>query len=243
MPWVAKCLLSKILENLGLCDGTTYVGRMLSAPRVFLASGLYTPTPGTRYIRIRMTGAGAAGAGSSACAAGYSSIGGSGGPGAYLEVFLPAPASATITIGAAGIGTTGNVAGGNGGTTSFVAPGISISCPGGTGGVAPVMSSAVFMVQGQAAASPSVTGSVTTLTANGGVWSAEGMSLTPTTARSGCGGSNQMGTGANGVVGGPGLTPYAGFGGGGSGAVSLSSGVAYTGGNGLPGMMEIEEYA
>lgn len=239
--------LAQALANLGLVGtsfNSTAVGRLVSI-QVITSSGTYTKNPIATVGILRICGGGGSGAGSVATSAGYSSVGGSGGAGAVIEALIPLlPNTAAVTIGGGGIGTTGNVIGNNGGTSSFISSGISISCPGGAGGTSPVTSSSSFIVQGQVSAPPVVSGAAIVLRQNEGHWSAEGISLNPgIAARSGTGGGNEFGTGANGVVGGNGLNPGAGNGSGGSGAVTLSAGVAYTGGTGNAGVCIIMEYA
>ena len=211
--------------------------------QIFTASGSYTPTPGTKFIIVEAVGGGGSGASSSAANGSQSSVGGSGGPGAYAKVIYYSPSAATVTIGFAGpAGTVAGSAGNAGGNTTMVGSGFSLNCVGGSGGSASVTSAATFIVQGKAASSATQTGGIS-FTSHSGVWSTNGIGLTPTTCRSGTGGTSLMGTGADGVVGGAGLSPYSGFGGGGSGAVSLANGIAYPGGAGYPGCLIVWEYS
>ncbi|MBU9837359.1 hypothetical protein J1786_21395 [Rahnella sp. L72c] len=119
------------LKNLGSSDGTLN-GRMLSAPKSFLSSALYTPTPGTTKVRVKVWGAGGGGAG----VLGSSATGGAaGGAGAYAESWISIPAGTTIpvTVGSGGTagGANSSTAGGSGGASSF---GTYLTCPGGIGG-------------------------------------------------------------------------------------------------------------
>lgn len=216
-------------------------GRLLNC-RTFTSSGTYTPSPGVKKIIVECCGGGGGGGGSQATSSSLSSVGGSGGAGAYIKVMFNSAPSATVVIGGGGSGNTGNSSGNNGGNTTFIGTGASVTAYGGTGGVSPVTSSALFIVEGMSSPAPTQTGG-TTLSNNSGAWSHIGFSLTLTTARSGSGGSNYFGTGANGVVGASGLAPTSGYGGGGSGAVSWNNSIAYTGGSGLSGYLVVWEYS
>ncbi|MDD8675076.1 phage tail protein [Escherichia coli] len=74
-----KASTQAVIQYLGLSDASGYVGRWLNT-RVFTSSGTYTPTPGTKRIRVTITGGGGrAGAGGGVSGKAY----GSGGGGAY----------------------------------------------------------------------------------------------------------------------------------------------------------------
>ena len=120
---------AQLLAALKLLTGP---GRLLSAPKSFLSSTLYTPTPGATKGRVKVWGAGGGGAG----VLGSSATGGAaGGAGAYAELWISIPAGTTIpvTVGSGGTagGANSSTAGGSGGASSF---GTYITCPGGIGG-------------------------------------------------------------------------------------------------------------
>lgn len=216
-------------------------GRLLNV-RVFASTGTYTPTAGTNSIIIEAVGGGGGGGGSASTTSAQSSIGGSGGSGGYIKVrYNTVPSSASISVGVSGVGGGAAAAGGAGGSTTITGGSVSVTARGGTGGVSPVTASTFFIVEGQAAGVSTSTGTV--LCYSSGQWSAIGVSVAANTGRSGTGGGSYFGTGANGVVGGPGLSPFSGYGGGGSGGVSLSGSVGYAGGAGAAGLVVIWEYA
>ncbi len=109
--------VSTALANLGSSDGTLK-GRLLNV-QTFLSSGLYTPTPGTNKIRIKLWSAGQGGQGSST----VNNTGGGGNAGGYGESFISmiGVSSVLVTIGAGGVANpAGSSAGGNvGGSSSF----------------------------------------------------------------------------------------------------------------------------
>ncbi|HFE6201929.1 TPA: phage tail protein, partial [Klebsiella pneumoniae] len=52
-----KASTQAVIQYLGLSDASGYVGRWVNT-RVFTSSGTYTPTPGTKRIRVTITGGG-----------------------------------------------------------------------------------------------------------------------------------------------------------------------------------------
>lgn len=97
--------------------------KILVATQIINASGTYTPTAGTKRVRLRMVGGGG-GSGSAVSTAGNSAGSGGGASGQYLEVWLDPAGLITggaVTIGAGG--TAGTTAGGlptAGGDTTIV---------------------------------------------------------------------------------------------------------------------------
>src|SRR6187402_2011916 len=105
-------------------------GRLLNV-QTFAASGTYTPTPGTKKIRVTVVGAGGGGGGSAAVVAGQGACGVSGGGGGFaVGIFTSGYAGAAVVVGTGGAGNTGNNAGASGGTSSF----LTLSATGGGGG-------------------------------------------------------------------------------------------------------------
>lgn len=102
------------LENLSLVDGSGVVGRLLNT-QVITSSGTYTPTPGTRKIKVILTGGG--GGGSSVIATSFSqtAFGGGGGSAATcIGIFdLEDISDFSVVIGA------GGTADNPGGTSTF----------------------------------------------------------------------------------------------------------------------------
>ncbi|EIH6957605.1 carbohydrate kinase [Escherichia coli] len=116
------------LENLSLVDDSGVVGRLLNT-QVITSSGTYTPTPGTRKIKVILTGGG--GGGSSVIATSFSqtAFGGGGGSAATcIGIFdLEDISDFSVVIGA------GGTAGNPGGTSTF--NGMSAGRGGGGSGV------------------------------------------------------------------------------------------------------------
>ncbi len=106
-------------------------GRLLNV-QVFAASGIYTPTAGTRKVIVEAVGGGGGSGGVPATSASQNSASGNGGNGAYGKaLFTSNFAGLAVTVGAGGVAGTGAPSnGGNGGTSSF---GALLSCPGGLG--------------------------------------------------------------------------------------------------------------
>ncbi|OKP27670.1 hypothetical protein [Serratia fonticola] len=125
-------------------------GRLLSV-KAFSSSGMYTPTLGTKSVRVKVWGGGAGGQGMAAS----DTVATSGAAGAYAESFfaLGAMNAISITVGSGGssVGAGSSAYGGSGGTSSF---GGMIICTGGSttiagtfGGVA--SGGNVFNINGQ----------------------------------------------------------------------------------------------
>lgn len=100
---------------------TAATGRLLNILK-FTASGTYTPTTGTKNIRVRIVGAGGAGGGAAASTvSGYLAAGRGGGGGTYGETTLinvTAVTSVSVIVGGAGASSVGG-SGANGGSSSF----------------------------------------------------------------------------------------------------------------------------
>lgn len=219
------------------------IGRLLNV-QTFLASGTYTPTPGTTRIILDGQGAAGAGGGSVATAAGQVSVGAGGGSGGrsrgfYTTGFYP---TVTVTIGAGGVAA-GGVAGGAGGNSTF---GTLMTCNGGAGGGA----------SGAAAVAGSAGGAGGTAT-GGNIFNSTGSTgvgglaaFAGAIAVSGAGGDSAFGSGAIqvGVAVNGGAVATAGInsssvGSGGSGGVSGAGGGATSGGGGSAGAFIVYEYA
>ncbi|WP_404854633.1 tail fiber protein, partial [Escherichia coli] len=116
--------------NLGLSDSSGYVGRLVNT-RVFTSSGTYTPTPGTKRIRVTITGGGGGGGGCQATSNNETFFGAGGGAGGtIISIMTPTQNSYPVTIGAGGAGGVSATYGINGGNSLFA----SLIAPGGAGG-------------------------------------------------------------------------------------------------------------
>lgn len=108
----------------------TFLGR-----QIFTAGGTYTPTVGTKKVRVRMAGGGG-GVGGGGTQMG---VGGGGWSGTFLEKFIDPGATitgGTVTIGAAGAaGASGGGNGGTGGDTAVTIQATTYTAKGGAGGL------------------------------------------------------------------------------------------------------------
>ncbi|WP_369788054.1 phage tail protein [Rouxiella sp. WC2420] len=217
------------LANLGL-SSLSLQGGLLGIPKVYTTSGTYTPTSGTRFVKITLTGGGGGGGGANATTTSQSFSGGGGGAGATVVAYftLTGVSHYAITVGKGGAGAS-NASAATGGTSSFAglysalggegAKLVSVTrAAGGSGGIA---AGGVINIDG-GYGNDGQNGAFL-LTANGGssYWGGGGRS-------------------SDGVVGLAGVA----FGSGGGGAYDASlTGTAFTGGAGKTGIVVIEEYA
>ncbi|HAJ6911289.1 TPA: hypothetical protein HND16_26965, partial [Escherichia coli] len=98
-----------------------YVGRKV-AEKWITTSGTYTPTPGTKKIRVTIIGGGGGGGSGQTNSAGYVSAGSGGGAGgvARKTIDVTSVSSVSVTIGSGGNpGVFSSNQPGDGGTTSF----------------------------------------------------------------------------------------------------------------------------
>lgn len=82
-PFDGTANITLAAKDLGLADSSGYVGRLLNM-RVFTSSGTYTPTQGTKRIRVTITGGGGGGGGRAGVGTAHNGLApGSGGGAAY----------------------------------------------------------------------------------------------------------------------------------------------------------------
>ncbi|WP_438272724.1 glycine-rich domain-containing protein [Serratia fonticola] len=225
--------LATLLTNLNSAMLIAGTGRLINT-QYFQASGTYTPTPGTKKIRITMTGGGGGGGGCQATnnAQTFSGAGGGAG-GTIITMFqLIGATSYPVVVGAGGAGGNGAANGSDGGSTifaTFTAVGgggagrtSANNTAGGSGGVP--MTGDIRIVGGYGNDGQS---STFFLTGNGGT--------------SYFGGGGRSGTGVGTSGGGvSGSSP----GSGGGGAYDpVYSGQASRGGSGAAGIVIIEEFS
>jgi hypothetical protein len=215
-------------------------GRLKIGHQVFTAGGTYTPTQGTRAVRIRLVGGGGGGGGISGGAS-VAAAGGGGGAGGYLETWIDPGVAITggaVTIGSSGVGGTnsgGN--GGSGGSTSIIIQGTSYGVGGGDGGVGMLAGSSFATVDGGAGGTAAIVSVDITHVGQPGVG---GLRLNSSTALGGNGGSSPFGGGGRAKI--NSVFAGSGYGAGGAGACS-TNGTALAGGAGTPGIVIVEEYA
>ncbi|EKJ7423127.1 phage tail protein [Escherichia coli] len=213
--------------DLGLSDASGYVGRLVNT-RVFTSSGTYTPTPGTKRIRVTITGGGGGGGGCKAISNNETFFGAGGGAGGtVITTLILTKDSYPVTIGAGGAGGVSATNGLKGGDSSFG----SVIAPGGKGGG----KSGVTNTNGGNGGVPS-TGGINIIGGNGGDGQSGNIGV------SGEGGASYWGGGGRAGAGG-GVSGKA-YGSGGGGAYDAGySGTSMTGGKGAAGICIIEEFA
>ena len=224
---LAKTSKQEVIHYLGLGATNGYVGRLVNT-RVFTSSGTYTPTPGTKRIRVTITGGGGGGGGCQAISSNETFFGAGGGAGGtVITILTPTQNSYPVTIGAGGAGGVGATNGIKGGDSSFG----SIIAPGGEGGG----KSGVTNTNGGNGGVPNI-GDIRITGGDGGDGQSGNISV------SGEGGASYWGGGGRAGAGG-GVRGRA-FGSGGGGAYDAGySGTSMTGGKGAAGVCIIEEFA
>ncbi|EFB9210301.1 phage tail protein [Escherichia coli] len=222
-----KASTQAVIQYLGLSDASGYVGRWLNT-RVFTSSGTYTPTPGTKRIRVTITGGGGGGGGCKATSNNETFFGAGGGAGGtIISIITPTQNSYPVTIGAGGAGGVSATNGTSGGNSVFA----SLIAPGGEGGG----KVGVTNTNGGNGGVPS-TGDIRITGGNGGDGQSGNISV------SGEGGTSYWGGGGRAGAGG-GVSGKA-YGSGGGGAYDAGySGTSMTGGKGAAGICIIEEFA
>ena len=222
-----KASTQAVIQYLGLSDASGYVGRWLNT-RVFTSSGTYTPTPGTKRIRVTITGGGGGGGGCKAISNNETFFGAGGGAGGtIISIMTPTQNSYPVTIGAGGAGGVSATYGINGGNSLFA----SLIAPGGAGGG----KSGVTNTNGGNGGVPS-TGDINIIGGCGGDGQSGNIGV------SGEGGTSYWGGGGRAGAGG-GVSGKA-YGSGGGGAYDAGySGASMTGGKGAAGICIIEEFA
>ncbi|HAX3960792.1 TPA: phage tail protein [Escherichia coli] len=221
---LAKASTQAVIQYLGLSDASGYVGRWLNT-RVFTSSGTYTPTPGTKRIRVTITGGGGGCKATSNNETFFGAGGGAGGT--IISIMTPTQNSYPVTIGAGGAGGVSATYGINGGNSLFA----SLIAPGGAGGG----KSGVTNTNGGNGGVPS-TGNINIIGGCGGDGQSGNIGV------SGEGGTSYWGGGGRAGAGG-GVSGKA-YGSGGGGAYDAGySGTSMTGGKGASGICIIEEFA
>lgn len=129
-PFDGTANITLAAKDLGLADSSGYVGRLLNT-RVFTSSGTYTPTQGTKRIRVILTGGGGGGGGCQAFSNSETFFGAGGGAGGtVISVIAVTATSYSVVIGSGGTGGSGATIGNRGGDSKFASL---ITAPGGQG--------------------------------------------------------------------------------------------------------------
>lgn len=203
-------------------------------------SGTYTLPTGCRAIRVRVQGAGGGGGGAGAAGgSGRASVAGGGGYGGFVESFISSPAASySYTVGAAGTGGAAGVnVGVDGGDSTFSDGGsLSITAGGGAGG----------------AGSGSTASNTQNLGGLGGTATGGDLNIPGDPGECGLivgGDISNLGRGASGPLGSPGRQTLSadggdasGYGAAGGGGSGQDNNTARAGGDGVGGLITIEEY-
>lgn len=221
--------------------------RRLINVRFFTQSGMYTPSEGTKRVRVRIQGAGGAGGGSQVTNGSQFAAGSGGTAGAYGETSLidiSGVSSVNIVVGTGGAGVQGG-AGGKGGDSVF---GSYITAPGGGGGYVGIANNATTVAASGLSYSDACSGNSVAVSSKG--QGGDGPVIVGTTSSSqvkgGGGGSSYFGAGARAGNGADGAVVQSAqaIGSGGSGrAVGVGSTSPLAGGNGAAGIIIVEEYS
>jgi len=234
-----------ILTNLKASMTALTPGRLLNV-QIFTSTGTYTPTNGTKRIKVRMVGGGGAGGGTSVTSSSQIAAAFGGNSGSYAEskiIDISALTSVSVTVGSAGIGVAGST-GGSGGSSAF---GSYLIAPGGPGGNGGPPGAGLSMASDNAAGSASSGSSL--MFGDSGRVGAGPISISADVSsqsnfKSGKGGDSIFGGGGGGKTGGGTPRAASGFGAGGGGsAVGPSSNLTIAGGNGSAGLVIVEEFA
>lgn len=202
-------------------------GRLLGAPKVYTASGSYTPAANVKAIIVEMVGGGGGG-GAASSSANYNAAGGGGGGGGYSKKYITITSTSPIafTVGQGGSGAVyPAISGQNGGSTTF---GSGFTATGGGGGNTAASNASSSLV-GMGGSGGTASGGNINSTGSGGQ---AGVSASPTIA----GGTVGAGYGGTSTLSGQG-----GAGGGGPGAATTGGNQILNGNRGNDGMIIIWE--
>ncbi|MDE7915318.1 hypothetical protein [Enterobacter kobei] len=231
---------------------TAATGRLLNI-QVFTASGTYTPTSGTKKIRVKAQGAGGGGGGAAASTtSGTLAAGHGGSAGTYGETgIIDATSISTVSV-TVGIGGTSS-AGANGiagGQSSF---GSYIVAPGGAAGALGASSTSTFSLVPDLSPTSDCSGTnvLINIPGEGGLGQISfatgtaGGTTSTGTSKGGHGGSSFMGKGGGAFVNNTTPSAGSGYGGGGAGGNTsfLNGTTAVAGSSGSSGIVIVEEYA
>lgn len=206
---------------------TATPGRLLNV-RTLTSSAIYTPTAGTKAIKVTLVGGGGGGGGCQASTTSSTFSGGGGGAGATVIAWITSPASSySVTIGGGGAGGVGAAAGSAGGNSVFG----SLTAGGGGG------ASRTSATNTPGGAGGTATGGLVNIRGGDG---SDGQ--TGTYFVIGNGAPSYMGGGGRAGAGGGIVGKAPGSGGGGAYDTALS-GTSYTGGAGAAGILVVEEYS
>lgn len=234
--------VQEALSNLDLLNQDGSVGRLLKPQRPSV-SGVYNPTPGARFVLVKLQAAGGNGANAAATASGQVACGTGGSAGAYAE-FLVNIADITDFNFTIGLPAALSSSATQGGSTSFCG----VTCSGGRGHSYAVATSTSSPFQTKGNFGGEVTDAGTTkllmLKSKRGSVGGNAISTVAGNAVSGYGGDSEFYSGSLGVGGGSSNGIDAKDGAGGSGANGTSNPAGgFSGGLGGNGAIEFWEFA
>jgi len=219
-----------------------YPGRLINV-QVFTSSGTYTPTPGTKKVRVKMTGGGGAGGGTAPTSSSQIASGVGGNSGTYSEsimIDIAIASGAACIVGTAGVGSAG-ATGGNGGASSF---GSILFAPGGAGGSLGTAGGAGTGAPDLSSGTPGSGSALSFTIPGGGGTGPFNISVVSAGTKSGRGGDGQYGQGGASINGTISPRPATGYGAGGGGnAAGPGALTAIAGGSGSGGLVIVEEYS
>ncbi|MCE1974270.1 phage tail protein [Enterobacter roggenkampii] len=235
-------LVGKVLENLGLIDGTGFVGRLIAPPKRLTVSGTYIPSAEAKYVLAELQAPGGNGANAAATSSGYVAAGVGGSAGGYAK-FLVRVEDITDFTYTVGLHAASSNAATKAGSTSFCG----VICEGGSG-TALASPNSAFPSQygGNEGGNVTVSGTTTLTMIERRKGGRSGRSLHTTLGNviSGDGGDSYFSPGASGVGGSSGNGKNGIDGSGGSAANSTSNpGGGMTGGVGGDGLIIFWELA
>ena len=223
-------------------------GRLINI-QVFTSSGTYTPTTGTKKIRVRLVGGGAGGgSAASNTSANWVSLGSGGGAGTYGETgLIDASSISTVTV-IVGNGGAGGTVGGSGiagGSSSF---GAYITAPGGAAGgsgSSNAVTTPVLIADSSATGNCTGTNVLVNIPGGGSLGQIAYSGATGQTLKGSAGGNSFTGIGGGASQVNTVAKSGSGYGSGGAGGVAAQviSKNAAPGGDGASGIVIVEEYA
>lgn len=213
-----------ITDTSGVYWTPAFQGGLIAIRTFTSASSTYTPSPGTRFIVVKVQGDGGGGGGTAATPSGQAAAGGPGTGGAYAESLIRSGFSGiSIVVGQGGAA----VVGGNGGNGTGSSFGSLVVCPGGSGGG---LGTPTTQFPSGTPLSVSNTATAGDFRIRGGIGTF-GLVLSSGAAVNAIGGASYFAPQSS-----------ASFGSGGGGAISTQNNTARAGDPGIPGVVVIEEY-
>ncbi|PYD65453.1 glycine-rich domain-containing protein, partial [Komagataeibacter nataicola] len=229
---------------LGQLQAMGFIANALIGVTSIISSLTFTRNAATKWLHIRACGGGGGGGGAPYTDGNNQASGGGGFSGQYIELWITAAdfgASVDIVIGAGGTAPS-SAAGGSGGTTTI---GSLVTLLGGGGGFGASWGSiGEILPQISTDTPPSSTEGIVVFSRPTTAGRSPMITFSKSNGKSGDGGDTPLGTGGpgNGLAGAG--ANGTGYGSGGSGAsVGYNQSVGQAGGQGMPGVVIIEEYA